>query len=71
MCRAMAHLLIQSYGAGLTATKGFMMEDAPDFTKSEVIKPPNERLVAFSGHLFKYIRRKFAFRGDVDRLPIF
>lgn len=67
----MAQFPSRSYGAGLTATKGFMMEDTPGFMKSKVIKPPNERLVALSGHLCKYMRRKFAFWGDVDRLPIF
>lgn len=69
--RAIAHLLLRSYRARLTATKGFMMEAATGFTKSIVIKPPNKRLVAFSGQLLKYMRRKSAFRGNEDRLPIF
>lgn len=69
--RAMDHLPSRLYRAGLTANKGFMTIDAPSFAESKVIKPSNKRLITFRGHLFKYMRRNFVFRGDENGMPIF
>lgn len=69
--RAMNHLPSRLYRAGPTADKGIMMVDAPNFAESKVIKPSNKRLITFCGHLFKYMRRNFVFRGDENGMPIF
>lgn len=43
----MAHPSIRLDGAGLAADEKIMTVNSPDFVKSVVIEPPNERSIAF------------------------
>ena len=43
----MAHPSIRLDGAGLAADEKIMTVNSPDFVKSVVIEPPNERGIAF------------------------